>query len=169
MIMEASSLPDTAAVSIPVKHFLLTEQCPAEWRPYDLYLFRDEEMVFYVGQSHIAFVRVWEHLVQGFKGRSVIGRFILSNWPSSMNFTIELLSSKADRFAALGHNLDTAERHLIETLAPSFNAALNNHPALLPEHYRPPFATLRCSRSLKRLMLEAGYSIKADEKRLYGG
>jgi hypothetical protein len=92
MIMEASSLPDKATVAIPVKRFLLTEQCPAEWHLFDLYLFRDDEVVFYIGQSHIAFVRVWEHLVQGFKGRSIVGRFIWSNWPASMNFTIELFS-----------------------------------------------------------------------------
>jgi hypothetical protein len=168
-IMEASLLPETTTVAIPVKRFLLTEQCPAEWRRYDLYIFRDKEIVFYVGQSHIAFVRVWEHLVQGFKGRSIVGRFIWSNWPASMSFTIELLSSRSSRFNALDHDLDATERQLIETLAPSFNEALNSHPTPLPELYRPPFSNLRCSRSLKHLMREADYAVKADEKRLYGG
>ena len=34
------------------------------------------EVVFYVGQSYLAFGRVWEHLLSGFKGHSIMGRFI---------------------------------------------------------------------------------------------
>ena len=41
-------------VAISLKRFLLIEQCPAEWKGLDLYLFRDEAVVFYVGQSHPA-------------------------------------------------------------------------------------------------------------------
>ncbi|HSN74705.1 MAG TPA: hypothetical protein VL334_06360, partial [Anaerolineae bacterium] len=54
-----------------VKEFLLTEQrCPPDWRPLDLYLFRDDAVVFYVGQSYVAFDRVWRHILDGYKGRS---------------------------------------------------------------------------------------------------
>ena len=38
-------------ISISLKRFLLIEQCPEDWKVFDLYLFRDEEVVFYVGQS----------------------------------------------------------------------------------------------------------------------
>ena len=63
-------------VAIPLKRFLLVEQCPAAWKGLDLYLFRDENVVFYVGQSALAFARVWEHLLSGFKGHSIVGRFL---------------------------------------------------------------------------------------------
>jgi hypothetical protein len=75
-----------AGIAVPLTEFLLTEQhCPPEWRPYDLYLCRDDEVVFYVGQSHVAFDRVWQHILDGFKGRSMLGRFILCNWPASLS------------------------------------------------------------------------------------
>ena len=46
------------AISISLKRFLLLEDCPAEWRGLDLYIFRDEAVTFYVGQSQFAFGRV---------------------------------------------------------------------------------------------------------------
>jgi hypothetical protein len=59
-----------AGIAVPLKEFLLTElHCPPELRPYDLYLCRDDEVVFYVGQSYVAFDRVWQHILDGFKGR----------------------------------------------------------------------------------------------------
>jgi hypothetical protein len=87
-------------VSISLKRFLLLERCPSAWKNLDLHLFRDEAVVFYVGQSYLAFARVWKHLRNGFKGHSGIGRFIWCNWPTSMKFTIELLNSKFEQFGA---------------------------------------------------------------------
>ena len=69
-------------IAIPLKRFLLIEQCPADWKGLDLYLFRDETTAFYAGQSQLAFARVWEHLLGGFKGHSIVGRFVWANWPS---------------------------------------------------------------------------------------
>lgn len=66
-------------IAIPLKRFLLIDQCPAEWKEFDLYLFRDESVTFYVGQSQLAFTRVWDHLLGGFHGHSIVGRFIWSN------------------------------------------------------------------------------------------
>ncbi|MEZ4643972.1 MAG: hypothetical protein R3E31_14790 [Chloroflexota bacterium] len=123
--------------TLPIKQFLLIETCPTAWRPLDLYLFRDEAVVFYVGQSHLAFDRVWEHIRYGFKGRSTVGRFILCNWPTSMKFTVELLSSRADQFASVAHDLDAAERQLITQYAPCFNDVWNEQPTPLPEKYVP--------------------------------
>ena len=61
-------------VVIPFKRFILNEQCPEVWKGFDLYLFRDKDTVFYIGQSHLAFDRVWEHLLGGFKGHSIVER-----------------------------------------------------------------------------------------------
>ncbi len=153
-----------SGIALPLKRFMLIERCPADWRALDLYVFRDEAAAFYVGQSYLAFDRVWDHLRNGFKGRSVIGRFILSNWPASLRFTIELLSSQSERFTRVDHDLDRAERDLIQHLAPCFNAALNSQPTPCPDRYAPLNAPLRCGRSLNKLIHEAERAVKADEQ-----
>lgn len=131
------------------------DQCPDDWRSFDLYPARDDEVTFYVGQSQLAFDRVWRHLLDGFKGRSVIGRFILCNWPVSLRFTIELLDSSSEQFRHVNHDLNAAERWLIEQRSPCLNEALNRRPTPLPVRYAPPTAPLRCSRSLLKLKHEA--------------
>jgi hypothetical protein len=139
--------------------------CPSEWQRHDLYLFRDDEIVFYVGQSHNAFDRVWEHLRGGYRGRSVVGRFILCNWPHSMKFIIELLNSKSPRFDSVGNSPDAAERHLVEQLSPCFNEAMNTRPTPLPARYAPPNARIRHLKSLKRMIREAGYAMRSESDR----
>src|SRR5512134_2582173 len=143
---------DSQKVAIPLKRFLLMEHCPADWKGLDLYLFRDEAVVFYVGQSHFAFARVWEHLLSGFKGHSIVGRFVWCNWPVSMKFTIELLSSRSGQFNAVGNDLNVAERMLIQQWTPCFNVSQNSQPMPVPAHYLPPNARLRCSRSFTGLI-----------------
>jgi hypothetical protein len=153
-------------IAVSLKEFLLTEQhCPPEWRAYNLYLCRDDEIVFYVGQSYVAFDRVWQHILDGFKGRSMIGRFILCNWPTSMRFTIELHDSRSADFPDVGNDLNTAERALIERHAPCFNEMLNRCPTALPARYAPPGPTIRCSRSLGKLIGEARYAVRADRRK----
>jgi hypothetical protein len=121
--------------------------------------------VFYVGQSYVAFDRVWQHILDWFKGRSVMGRFILCNWPTSMRFMIELRDSRSIDFANIGHDLNAAERALIEQHAPCFNEMLNRHPTALPTRYAPPGQTIRCSRSLGKLIGEARHAVQADRRK----
>jgi hypothetical protein len=154
---------DPQNVALPLKRFLLIEECPAAWKPLDLYLFRDESVAFYAGQSHFAFGRVWEHLLGGFKGHSLVGRFVWANWPASMKFSIELLSSGSSPFAAVGHDLNAAERALIGRWSPCFNTSGNSRPTPLPPHYRPPNAPLRCGRSFRKLLYQAAHAVQADE------
>lgn len=154
---------DDQNIAISLKRFLLIEQCPVEWRHFDLYLFRDESVVFYVGQSYVAFARVWEHLRSGFKGHSIVGRFIWCNWPVSMRFTIELLSSQSEQFSGLGNDLNAVERELICHWSPCFNVSQNSQPTPVPQPYLPPNARLRCSRSLNKLIHEAERTVRADE------
>jgi hypothetical protein len=156
-------------IALPLKRFLVVAECPPDWRSFDLYLFRDDEVVFYVGQSYLAYDRVWQHLIDGYKARSAVGRFVLCNWPSSMRFTIELWSSQADRFAEVNHDLNAAERLLIEQVAPCFNEALNQRPTPLPDRAQraPPSAPIRCSRSPNRLIHEAERAVQADERKAW--
>lgn len=158
---------DALHVVLPLKKFLTIELCPPEWRALDLYVFRDDAVTFYVGQSFCAFERVWNHLYGGYKGRSGVGRFVLVNWPVSMRFTIELLSSKARQFEGVQHDLNAAELALITQAAPCFNAVLNRTPTPLPECYRPPSAPIRCSRNLNHLIRDAGYVLQAEVKKAW--
>lgn len=154
-------------IAIPLKQFLLIEQCPAAWKGLDLYLLRDEAVVFYVGQSYLAFARVWEHLKSGFKGHSIVGRFVWCNWPVSMKFTIELLNSQCEEFGIIGNDLNAAERQLIQRWTPCFNVSQNSQPTPVPQTYLPPNASLRCSRSLNKLIHQAERAVKADQAALW--
>lgn len=151
-------------ITIPLKRFLLLEGCPAEWEDLDLYLFRDEAVVFYVGQSQLAFARVWEHLLGGFKGHSLPGRFVWCNWPASMNFTIELLSSRSNQFYGIGNDLNAAERWLIQRWSPCFNVSQNSQPTPLPPIYLPPNAKFPVRKGLNKLIHEAERAVKAEER-----
>ena len=154
-------------VALPLKRFLIVPGCPPDWRVFNLYLFRDEDTVFYVGQSYLAYDRVWQHITDGYKVRSLVGRFVLCNWPISLRFTIELWSSQDDRFAMVDHDLNAAERLLIEQYTPCFNEVFNRRPRPLPERYAPPNAPLRCSRSPKQLIHEAERAVQADERKAW--
>ena len=154
-------------VVLSLKRFLLIEQCPADWRSLDLYLFRDEDVVFYVGQSYHAFARVWEHLLSGFKGHSIMGRFVWCNWPKSMSFTIELLSSQSEQFGVVGNELNAAERLLIQRWSPCFNLSQNSQPTPVPDCYFPPNAPFRRRRSLMMLIREAERAVKAEDTELW--
>lgn len=150
-------------IAIPLKRFLLIGECPPEWKDFDLYLFRDNDVVFYVGQSQLAFTRVWEHLLGGFKGHSIVGRCIWVNWPKSMSFTIELLSSQSEQFNTVENDLSASERSLIQRWAPCFNVSQNSQPTPLPTSYLPPNAPFRQRRSLNALLHEAERAVKAEE------
>lgn len=154
-------------IAIPLKRFLLIEQCPAAWKTMDLYVFRDDTVAFYVGQSHFAFSRVWNHLIGGFHGHSIVGRFVWCNWPKSMKFTIELLSSHAEEFDIVGNNLDSAEIQLIQRWSPCFNVSQNRSPTPVPAPYLPANSKLRCSRSLNKLIHEAERVVKSEDAEIW--
>jgi hypothetical protein len=158
---------NTEKVAISLKRFLLIEQCPVAWQDLDLYLFRDEEVAFYVGQSHQAFGRVWEHLLGGFKGHSIPGRFAWCNWPVSMKFVIEFMSSRSAEFEDVGNDVIAAERQLIQRWSPCFNVSQNRQPTPLPIGYLPFNARLRCSRSLNKLIHQAARAVQAEDNELW--
>ena len=161
MTFSPSLLP---SLSLPLRRFLVVESCPAEWQHFDLYLFRDEETVFYVGQSHIAFNRVWNHIYDGWKGRSLVGRFVLMNWPAALHFAVELHHSQAKRFSPLGHNLNLAEQSLITQYCPCFNETHNPSPTRLPAHYNPPTVRVRHPRNPRAMIREAGLANQQAER-----
>lgn len=147
-------------VRLTVKRFLTLHTCPAQWVHHDLYLLHHGGVVFYVGQSECAYARLWTHLQDGFKGRSLVGKFVRNNWPRSMNFTVELLRSQDPAFAALDHRRDAVERLLIQRLHPCFNDVHNGQPTPLPAHYRPPQASVAYPRHLGKMMREAEQALR---------
>ncbi len=160
-------MPDSLDVSLPFKEFLQIELCPPDWRRFNLYLIRDEEVVFYVGQSYVAFQRVWNHFYAGFKGRSLIGRFLVCNWPVSMRFTVIFLSSKDARFEAVEHDLNRCEEQLIQQYAPCLNTAMNPQPTPLPERYYSPYTSLKFYRHPRKCIQQAAQAIEAERKRAW--
>jgi len=131
----------------------------------DLYVVRDENCVFYVGQSYQAFNRVWDHIKNGYKARSEVGLFILCNWPRSMNFQIELLTSQAHEFDEVDNNLLRAEEMLIKRYRSCFNISQNSEPKSIPQLYFPPSSAIRSPRSLTRMRYQAEKSLLNDEKK----
>jgi hypothetical protein len=157
----------TAPVILPLREFLVIEGCPEAWKSYDLYLLREGEVVFYVGRSQTAFTRVWTHLYDGFKGRSLVGRFVLLNWPRSLQFTVELMNSQDIPFAALNHSVEAAEAALIERYSPCFNDMLNRTPTPLPAGYSPPTAKGRRPRSPNRMIHDAEQANRWADRQRY--
>ncbi|HRJ45067.1 MAG: hypothetical protein KJZ86_00375 [Caldilineaceae bacterium] len=157
--------PPLPSLIFPLRRFLVVEQCPAEWQHFDLYLFRDEEVVFYVGQSYTAFNRAWSHIYDGWKGRSLVGRFVLMNWPRALHFVVELHHSQADRFAVVENNLNRAEQMLIQRHQPCFNDIYNPNPTPLPAHYNPPTSLVRHPRNLPTMIRQAEQANQQESRR----
>jgi hypothetical protein len=165
--MYATKNDPITTLVLPLRQFLVVSDPPEAWKVYDLYLFRDENVVFYVGRSQTAFTRVWSHLYDGFKGRSLVGRFILMNWPRALQFTVELMSSQDAQLVAMGHCVDAVEAALIEHFAPCFNDVLNRTPTLLPMRYNPPTAKGRRPRSPSRMIHDAEQANRWAERLKY--
>lgn len=143
------------SILLSVKEFLTITVCPDEWLHFNLYLFCDASTTFYVGQSELAFARVWRHIQDGFKGRSLVGKFIRVNWPKSMHFTVQLISAESAKYSHVDYGVNDAERMLIEELAPCFNESLNSSPSPVPNVYRNPDENVPYPRHLGRMMREA--------------
>jgi hypothetical protein len=157
--------PGDHHIALTFMEFLVLEACPPAWLGLDLYIFRDDEVVFYVGQSERAYERAWNHVIDGYKGRSVIGRFLLCNWPLSLHIIVEFYSARHALFAQVGHSLDAAEKLLIEQGQPCFNVAANPTPTPLPTRYQPPSAPPQHLRRLATLKSIARAYLRAENKR----
>jgi hypothetical protein len=153
------------SIILPVKEFITVKACPPAWRIFDLYLIRDEEVVFYIGKFDLAFFRIWQHILDGYKGRSTIGRFILCNWRASINFIIELMNSRSSQFADLEYDLSDIERSLIVKFSPCFNVVSNPKPTPLPAEYLPTTSPIQHARHLGKVIREAGYVLKGEQRK----
>lgn len=110
--------------------------------PYSLYVVRDGETVFYVGQTTDAIeTRLQRHAL------SSLGQFITANAPESDGWQVELVDHR-DCAPAVRAGLwptlpdgarldpDIAEIALIRVLRPCLNSTYNTNPRPLPERYQ---------------------------------
>jgi hypothetical protein len=104
-----------------------------------IYIIREGDTVFYIGQSQEPLLRLEQHLTAGF-----IGQLMRDFWPLSAHWQVDLLT-----FADGAQILDTTgmdpkqstdrmivERALIQHYKPCCNIANNPTPSCLPERYR---------------------------------
>lgn len=126
---------------------------------YRLYVIRDDETAFYVGQSINAYNRILAHL--GLDGRgntSHIGEFIIANAPLSGTWLFQMYTVEDCRAFVLDYratlpeenrafyetsnnpyDIDDAELALIKILRPCLNDAMNTDARPVPDKYVNPF------------------------------
>lgn len=109
-------------------------------QPYEIYVIRDEETIFYVGKSVNPEDRLLSHLGMDWRANSSpIGRFIIEQAPASGDWLFLQYTVK-EMQTILGLcdpcNVDVAEETLIHLHRPHFNKAMNYNPCPLPEKYR---------------------------------
>jgi hypothetical protein len=126
---------------------------------FRVYVIRDEQTVFYVGQSQNTYNRFLAHLgLDERTGASLVGTFIRENAPASGAWLFEQYTVEECRpfveqrraalpeeirafFAATGNHYDAddAEEALIKLHRPYFNTAKNPHSLPLPGCYKSSY------------------------------
>jgi len=109
-----------------------------------LYVYRDEDTIFYVGRSIHPYTRLLEHLGKGARlpWPDRVGQIILDNMPESLNWTMEIWELKElitakeyEQIAMHDVFIQTCEEELIYRLGPCLNAIVNKNGSHLPERY----------------------------------
>ena len=113
------------------------------WSHFRLYVFRDCDLVLYVGQTSQNITdRLEEHLGLTYRNESQVGRLVEENAPESYSWCIDLRT--LDECVPIiqrhfpesrGIDINHAERALILEFSPSLNAQSNPHPCRLPSKY----------------------------------
>ncbi len=142
---------------------------------HKLYLIRDGDIVFYIGQSAQPLIRLQEHMGWTWQGnQSTIGKLIEDNAPESGKWTYELwkveeceqyvteyrVNTFPDSWQKLhpSYDIDEAEEALIKHFKPCLNSAMNPNPTPLPGRY------IKYNRSQEHLnMLEKLFGISQEE------
>lgn len=112
---------------------------------YRLYVIRDGETVFYVGQSKEVLVRLLDHLGQRDQEQvtSTLNRFVNNNLPEAGAWQVELMTVAdcgplvKDHFPAYKRwGVDLAEIALMREFHPCFNTLHNPRSSQIPDKYR---------------------------------
>jgi hypothetical protein len=121
-----------------------------EWQDamgHRLYMVRDGEVVFYIGQSGNPLERILTHIGQGpwnwSQGPSPLGDLIMANLPASRGWQVDLMTPDECKplvedwlgFKITCSDIAYAEKALIRQHRPCLNVVCNEYPAPLPERY----------------------------------
>ncbi len=135
---------------------VLAHEAGLQEAEYHLYIIREDETVFYIGQAGNTYNRLLYHLGWlGQSGATHVGQFILDQAPQSdtwlfEQYTVEecapfVLAYQATfpediqafyRAYPAKPNVNDAEEALIKLHRPCLNTAMNPQPPPLPEKYR---------------------------------
>jgi hypothetical protein len=111
---------------------VINDRWPDGWEKATLYAFRDGETIFYVGKTVDIYTRLTEHVTGewhgGWGGYRPLTELIADNLPDSLDWVIELCSTKDD--------LGDAEAAMIGTMRPVLNTMHNRNGKSLPDKYK---------------------------------
>ena len=118
--------------TVLVEDILYKEFRHVDYEDCRIYVIRDDDLIFYIGQSKHIIRRLQEHmgLDIGFGIKeSNTGRFVNANLPKSREWQIDLLSLEDCKtytaFTLSADNVNFAENELISLLCPCLNQHLN--------------------------------------------
>ena len=124
---------------------VLEDRTPDAVSECNLYVVRDGEVIFYVGQSQREVAdRVCQHCGMGRHGRgaafnrkSVLGYLVEDNLPESLQWEVDFMTVQDcdKRFNYEARSVIEAETVLIVELRPALNGSLNRNPMPLPDKY----------------------------------
>ncbi len=128
-------------IQTTIKNIIARKLKPSDAIGHPIYLFREDAIVFYVGQSRQPLTRFMEHLGQTWQAdASEVGTLILEQAPHSGTWTYELwtLEDCAQYLepGLVAGDVDDAETALIRHFHPCFNVRYNLNPTPLPERYQ---------------------------------
>jgi hypothetical protein len=109
-----------------------------------LYIFRDGDLVFYVGRSAQPFERLQQHLGQSetwVTPPDMLGKLILNNLPESLDWNMDVITLKeiqevyASKKVSFIPSIEIAEGEMIAHCKPCLNHTENRRPTPLPDRY----------------------------------
>jgi len=105
-----------------------------------IYMIRDKEVVFYVGQSKNMAVRIGNHLGYVPTGATTLQRLIYANMPQSLTWFVKVFALADPPNTCT--DIHTVERAMIARYRPCLNIAYNPYPTPLPLCYRLPLSEI---------------------------
>jgi hypothetical protein len=129
--------------SITVKDVIDNTLPETGWEKYRIYVFRDEDFIFYVGKTQENIIdRLEAHLGLTDRSESLVGKLVGDNAPLSYLWSIDLYTIdecvpmiRRHYPNARGIDIDLVESAMILEYSPALNQQINPHPRALPSKY----------------------------------
>jgi len=129
--------------SITVKDVIDNTLPETGWEKFRIYVFRDEDFIFYVGKTQENIIdRLEAHLGLTDRYESLVGKLVEDNAPLSYLWSIDLYTIdecvpmiRRHYPNARGFDIDLVESAMILEHPPALNHQINPHPRALPPKY----------------------------------